>query len=113
MTRKEDRRGYSELAILLALLVPGAGLFFWGLHSCQEARHFGVPGAVAVVAGLFLALAGGFYHYRTDYRDKGRPEAGASAGRGRGAGAAGRLAFLVITLASFLAAVLAHRILLR
>ncbi len=124
MRGERGRCEYLELAVLLAMLVPGGGLFFWGLRSCQEARNFGVPGAVAVLAGLCLTLAGGFYHYRRDYRNRSRPEVGATdanAGRPEGGGSkserrdagAGRFAFLVLTLASALIAVLAHRILLR
>lgn len=124
--KARDRRGFVELAILLTMLVPGGGLFFWGLHSCQQARHFGVPGAVAVVAGLCLTLAGGFYHYRTDYRDRNRQDAGDTGERqearatgdcrqeaGVTNGSGGVRAFLAITLVSTLAAVLAHRLLLR
>ncbi len=60
-----------ELAVLLALLVPGGGLFFWGIAACASAHHFGMPGAAGAVSGLCLALAGGYYHYRTDYRGAG------------------------------------------
>jgi hypothetical protein len=60
-----------ELAVLLALLVPGGGLFFWGLASCASAHHLGMPGAAGVALGLCLTFAGGYYHYRTDYRGVG------------------------------------------
>ena len=88
-----------ELAVLLALLVPGGCLFFWGIASCASARHFGMPGAAGVASGLCLVLAGGYYHYRTDYR---------GAGTGRAF-----LPFAALTALSALAAFLANRLLFR
>ena len=88
-----------ELAVLLALLVPGGGLFFWGIASCASARHFGMPGAAGVALGLCLALAGGYYNYRTDYR---------GAGTGRTF-----LSFASLTALCALAAFLANRLLFR
>jgi hypothetical protein len=54
--------------MMLALLGPGAVAFFWGLSSCAAAHHFGMPGAMGVFIGLGLIIAGGYYHYRTEYK---------------------------------------------
>ena len=65
---KETRTGFRQLAILLAMLGPGLGVFLWGLSACSSSHRFGLPGCVGVLAGVCLVASGGFYHYRTDYR---------------------------------------------
>lgn len=68
MTKKADNSGTRQLLILLALLVPGGGLFFWGIRACTAAHQFAMPQAAGVFVGLGLVTAGGCYHYLTDYR---------------------------------------------
>jgi hypothetical protein len=65
---QETRAGFRQLAILLAMLGPGLGVFLWGLSACSSSHRFGLPGCVGVLAGACLVASGGFYHYRTDYR---------------------------------------------
>ena len=69
MSRKDGRTQYRQLLVLVALMAPGAGLFIWGISSCASAHHFGMPGALGVFPGLALVVAGGYYHYRTEYKD--------------------------------------------
>jgi hypothetical protein len=87
----------SGLPVLFALLVPGGGLFFWGISSAAAARHCGAFQAAGVLLGLGLVIAGGCYHYRTDYR-------GARGGRSLAA-------FLGLTAFSALAAYLVNHVL--
>jgi hypothetical protein len=70
VTKRNNRSPTGGLPVLLALLLPGGGLFFWGISSCAATRHFGMPGALGALAGLCLVLAGGCCHYRADYRDR-------------------------------------------
>jgi hypothetical protein len=69
MSGKDSRANWRELLVLVALGVPGAGLFIWGISSCASARHFGMPGVLGVFPGLALVATAGYYHYRTDYKD--------------------------------------------
>ncbi len=59
------------MMILIALLLPGAGLFFWGISACAATHHFAMPAAAGVLGGLGLVITGGCYHYLTDYRGTG------------------------------------------
>jgi len=68
LTKKADNSGTRQLLVLLALLVPGGGLFLWGIRACTAARQFAMPQAAAVLVGLGLVIAGGCFHYLTDYR---------------------------------------------
>lgn len=98
-----ERKGFKELAVLLGLLAPAGAFFLLGLRSCAAANGFGTPGAAGVAAGLMLALAGGYYHYRVDYVRR-----GAGGGAGRKAAA-----FVALSALSALMAVLANRVLFR
>ncbi len=99
MTKKADSSRARQLLILLALLVPGGGLFFWGISACSAARHFAIPASAGVLGGLGLVIAGGCYHYLTDYR---------GARRGRSFAA-----FLGLAVFSALAAYLVNQVLFR
>ena len=99
MKQKRARAQARELTVLLVFMVPGGGLFLWGIRSCAAAHHFGMPGAIGVMAGLCLAVVGGFYHYSTDFKGAG--------------GRRAAVAFLAITGFSALAAFLANRLLFR
>ncbi len=97
MNRRKKTSQSRQLAVLLALLGPGAGLFLWGIARCASAGPSGAAVALSTV-GLCLVLAGGLYHYRTDYR-----------------GARGRslASFLALSALSALAALLAASLLSR
>jgi hypothetical protein len=70
MSEKEKRKQFRQLLVLAALGVPSVALVYWGLSSCAAARHFGMPGALGVFSGLALGVATGYYHYRTDYKNR-------------------------------------------
>jgi len=70
MSRKDNRKQFRQLLVLVALMTLGAGLFVWGISSCASAHHFGMPGALGVFPGLALVIAGEYYYYRTDHKDK-------------------------------------------
>ncbi len=93
------RSGGRELALLLALLVPGCGLFLWGLAVCSDAGRLCLPGAAVSAVGLCLVTGGGYYHYRTDYR--------------RTAARGALVWFLALAALSALMAVLANLVLFR
>lgn len=99
MTKKAGPSGARQLLMLLALLVPGGGLFFWGISACATARHFAMPPLAAVLGGLGLVIAGGCYHYLADYRGA----------RGR----RGFASFLGLAVLSALAAYLVNQVLFR
>lgn len=82
--------------VLLALLAPGAGLFLWGVARCASSAARPPAAVACCLAGLCLVLAGGFHHYRTDYR---------------GAGARPLVSFLFTCAVSALLALLAARLL--
>jgi hypothetical protein len=69
MSRKDGRNEARELLVLIALALPALGLFIWGISSCAAAHRFGMPGALGVFLGLALAVAAGYYNYRTDYKE--------------------------------------------
>ena len=37
---QETRAGFRQLAILLAMLGPGLGVFLWGLSACSSSHRF-------------------------------------------------------------------------
>jgi hypothetical protein len=99
MNKSAGGSAVRQLLILLALLVPGGGLFFWGVSACAAAGRFAMPQAAGVLGGLGLVIAGGCYHYLTDYRGE----------RRRG----GLAPFLGLAAFSALAAYLVNRVLFR
>lgn len=98
MSRKGPSSASGRIAILLALLAPGAGLFFWGIARCASSATVTPAAGASCISGLCLVLAGGLYHYWTDYRQAGpRPVA----------------SFLATCALSAMVALLASRLLFR
>jgi hypothetical protein len=90
------RNQLRELAIMLALGVPGLLMFAFGLKTCEGYNWNPAGLAVAAVGGILVAAAG-CYYYLKDFK-----------GTRRGA-----LAFALITVASALAGLVGTGLLFR
>lgn len=66
-----NREQLKQLLIMISLMLPGTALFIGGLKGMDGPLR-GIPGLAMVAVGLLLAAAGGYYHYRKDYRPAGR-----------------------------------------
>lgn len=84
--------------MLLVLLLPGGGLFLIGMRALAQGESQGLLPAAAVLLGSSLIIAGGWYHYRTDYRNE---------------GPRGTIAFIATTAVSALIALGVNRLLFK
>jgi len=99
MKQKDGRNEMKEFLVMVSMGLPGLGCLVGGFGVLKAAGVYSIPGAVLIAIGCTLILCTGYYHYRKDYAG--------------GAGKRGLARFILITVFSALAGVIATGTLLR